>query len=498
MHRRLSLLAVAVLLVAAGCGGSDAPSGAVAAPAAAPKAPAAHASATTPTLRDWPLFGLTPARPDATSRPTGVTAADLGSLTRRQVTVPGTVDSSPLLLFGVRIGGAARDLVLATTTYGRTVAIDAATGRILWTFSPPDFDTWAGSAQITNATPAVDPSRTAVFTASPDGRIHKLSVTTGRELPHFPVAVTKDPSHEKLTSSLNISGPDVVVTTGGYVGDAPPYQGHVVTLDRRTGARHGVFNSLCSTRHTIIAPSSCRSSDSAIWGRAGAVVLPGSRDLLVATSNGPFDGATDWGDSVLRLSPTADTLKAHWTPAAQATYEAQDIDVGSVSPVLLGGGLVMQSGKDAKMHLLTLRGLHGVSGAAGRRLGGDRQVLSTPGGQMMFSAPAVWRHGTRTTMFATTGGGTAAYAVRGGRLRQVWANAHAGTSPVLAGGLLYVYDPGGGLRVYVPGTGRQLAQLPAGPGHWNSPVVAGGRIVLPEGNANDHRTSGTIDIWTRR
>jgi hypothetical protein len=67
---------------------------------------------------------------------------------------------------------------------------------------------------------------------------------------------------------------------------------------------------------------------------------------------------------------------------------------------------------------------------------------------------------------------------------------------VLAGGLLYIYDPGGGLRVYAPSTGRVLANLAAGAGHWNSPVIAGGRIVLPEGNANDHAREGVLDIWS--
>jgi hypothetical protein len=69
---------------------------------------------------------------------------------------------------------------------------------------------------------------------------------------------------------------------------------------------------------------------------------------------------------------------------------------------------------------------------------------------------------------------------------------------VLAGGLLYVYDVGdGGLNVYRPRPGRLVATLPAGPGHWNSPIVVDGRIALPEGDANDHETSGVLDIWSR-
>ena len=65
----------------------------------------------------------------------------------------------------------------------------------------------------------------------------------------------------------------------------------------------------------------------------------------------------------------------------------------------------------------------------------------------------------------------------------------------MAGGLLYVYDPGGSLRVYEPDTGRTVAELPAGAGHWNSPIVIDGKIILPEGNANRHETQGIVNIW---
>jgi hypothetical protein len=44
-------------------------------------------------------------------------------------------------------------------------------------------------------------------------------------------------------------------------------------------------------------------------------------------------------------------------------------------------------------------------------------------------------------------------------------------------------------------SGKLVARLPAGGGHWNSPIVIDGRIGLPEGDANDHRTSGVLAIF---
>ncbi len=62
--------------------------------------------------------------------------------------------------------------------------------------------------------------------------------------------------------------------------------------------------------------------------------------------------------------------------------------------------------------------------------------------------------------------------------------------------MLYVYDPGGALRIYDPSTGAQLGNLSCGSGHWNSPIVADGRIALPEGNANEHAAAGVLNIWS--
>jgi hypothetical protein len=98
-------------------------------------------------------------------------------------------------------------------------------------------------------------------------------------------------------------------------------------------------------------------------------------------------------------------------------------------------------------------------------------------------------------IFAADNGGTAAWTYRSGTLTKAWSNSSGGTSPVVAGGFLFVYDPGGVLRMYDPATGKSLGQLQCGSGHWNSPIVVDGRIALPEGSANSHRTTGVLNIW---
>ena len=79
---------------------------------------------------DWPEFGFDPARTDAGPAVTGITAANVGRLRRQQVRLPGTVDSSPIYLHAVTVRGRTHDAFFVTTTYGITLAVDPATGRI--------------------------------------------------------------------------------------------------------------------------------------------------------------------------------------------------------------------------------------------------------------------------------------------------------------------------------------------------------------------------------
>jgi DNA-binding beta-propeller fold protein YncE len=429
----------------------------------------------------WSRFGYDAARTNRGPAATGIIAANVGRLVRQRIVLDGTVDSSPILAGG---------LVVVTTSYGKTIAVDPRTGRIRWRFTPPGYSSWAGSYRITNATPVSDGR--SVWAAVPDGRIYKLRLATGRPVSagSWPASVTRLPEREKLGTALNLAGSRLYVTAGGYNGDQPPYQGHVVALDAGSGRILGVFNALCSDRASLQAPASCPESGAAIWARSGVVVDPATGNLLVATGDGKWDGRRYWGDSVLLLSPDARKLLQSWTPQTQAELESGDVDLGSTAPVILPGRLALQSGKDGLMRVLDLRKLNG-GGTAGAVTGGELQTLPTPGGGGLFSAPAV----SGRLVFVADFRATAAYRLVGRRLRLVWRHGTAGTSPVVAGGLLYVYDPAGALRVYAPGSGRLLATLPAGLGHWNSPIVAGGRVILPEGNANDAARSGVLDIY---
>ncbi|MGA2320997.1 MAG: PQQ-binding-like beta-propeller repeat protein [Solirubrobacteraceae bacterium] len=500
--RRLTRLALAVPLAVllAACGSSSPAD--VSTPTAGAAAIPAAAGAVAERLLEWPEFGLNPQRSDVSEAATGITSANVTRLRHVSVALAGTVDSSPVYLHGALIGGVEHNVIIATTTYGKTLAIDADSARVLWTFTPPGYARWAGSAQITTASPLIDPDRQFVYAASPNGLIHKLSLADGREVGgDWPVRITLDPTREKIAAALNIDGPDILAATGGYFGDTPTYQGHLVLIDRASGSLERVFNTLCAERRSLLVPIRCPASDSAILSRGGAVVEPGGQRILIDTGNGPWNGGTNFGDSVLELTFPDLSLRQSYTPSDQEALNTSDTDLGSSAPALLGDDRVELAGKDGILRVLSLSRLDGhppSSPAAARHpLGGEVQRLSTPGAGELFSAPAVWQRGGRSTTFIADEQGTAAYVLLAGRLHVAWQNANPGTSPVMAGSLLYVYDQvGGGINVYQPGSPRPIAKLAGAPGHWNSPIVLDGHIIEPEGNANAHQLTGSIEIFS--
>src|SRR5205085_10801900 len=192
--RRVRRSIVVGLLVAAGCAGGGSGGRADSAPERAPAGTAAAGSG-----HDWPRYGFNMQRSNVGPAATGIGAGDLAGLRRRRVALPGTVDSSPIYLHGVRVRGQRRDVFFVTTTYGRTLAIGAASGQRLWQFVPRGIGSWEGSYRITNASPVADPSRRSIYAYAPNGLGHKLSVASGHEVRRgrWPVRVTFRPHRAK-------------------------------------------------------------------------------------------------------------------------------------------------------------------------------------------------------------------------------------------------------------------------------------------------------------
>src|SRR5215475_14651583 len=336
---------------------------------------------------DWPTFGGDNTRANANTAATRITAANVGSMVRQQVTISEPIDAGLIYLRAVQVNGAPHDTFFGTTNLGCTVAIDANDGKVLWEFVPPGFDETAamnpqrgagnpfGAKQITNSTPAADASRQFIYAASPDGKITKISIADGKAV--WSAAVTKLPKIEKMDSPLSFVNGHVLAPTAGYVGDAGTYQGHVVMLNAGTGALEHVWNSLCSDRTELMDPATCTQVQSAIWGRAGIVIDPATGNLLFATGNGNYDGKTAWGDSLIMLDANATKMLGNWTYTNNDAINRADLDMGSTSPVLLGDGYIAQGGKDGTIRLLNMVLIKGTDA----HVGGELQSVDVPGKQ---------------------------------------------------------------------------------------------------------------------
>src|SRR5215475_6402594 len=89
---------------------------------------------------DWPTFGGDNTRTNANMAPTRITAANVETIIRQQVTISAPIDAGLIYLRGVQVNDGSHDTFFGTTNLGRTVAIDANDGKMLWKFVPPGFD----------------------------------------------------------------------------------------------------------------------------------------------------------------------------------------------------------------------------------------------------------------------------------------------------------------------------------------------------------------------
>jgi hypothetical protein len=251
--------------------------------------------------------------------------------------------------------------------------------------------------------------------------------------------------------------------------------------------------------------ASCGSREAGIWARSGVVVDqsggPTDGSLYIATGNGPFDahnGGVDYGDSVLRVKGDASDVMDYYTPSNFADLDSRDIDLGSTAPALLPQQassstpwLLVQGGKDSVLRLVDRSRLGGV--------GGELQQVDTKAGQI-FTAPLAWDDpqggdpaGENTWVFVATGRATIGYHVAtdgSGKtsLVEVWRVGDDGTSPILAGGVLFTAGSKG-VSALDPHTGKALwrSSQPSAGGnigkvHWQTPIVVSGRLYVADGD----------------
>lgn len=429
-----------------------------------------------------------------------------------QATLDANADSTAVVDHKAPIGHNKKGLVVFVLTgnntsdcdpgnplkHATTYAFNARTGHLLWRRST------SGPSRCTTAAPGV--SAHYVYSPGLDGRIHKYSVGTGREYRKngWPKRFTRMPGVEKESANLVASHHYLYATTSGFIGDAGHYEGHLVTVNLTSGHRN-VFNSLCSGIHKLLAPKPrsrtyCGSVQSGMFGRGQAAIDPLNRDVYVSTGNGPWNGRSNWGDSVLKLDPSGRRLLDAFTPRNQAYLNNTDQDLGSTGPAVLPAvsvngrryNLLVQGGKGAatasdrpRVLWLVNRDRMGSKPGPGHP-GRGMQHIDAPGGCEVLTAPAVWRsaRGQVYVFYANDCGLTAykvkVHGVKRPRLVVAWGVQGSFTTPVVSSNHVYVAG-GGQVRSYGAAKGHLLwSSGSIGSLHWEYPSLAGGMLFMTD------------------
>lgn len=450
---------------------------------------------------DYPTFNFNAQRSGVNPSESAIKGSTVGALHKLWAAdLEQPADSSAIFLSGIQLAdGSTHDLVYVTTKRGVTYAFEAHSGQQVWKAAPN-----AGQLrgyQITTATPAADPSRQWLYAPSPDGKIRRYSAASGQETlgGGWPVPVSLMPDVEKISSALNVANGYLYVTTSGYNGDFGPYNGHVVAI-KLTDASTTVFNTLCSDVHQLIGratqeTNSCGARESGVWSRGGAVVDqsggPATGVVYISTGNGPYNGATHFGDSVLALSPDVSVNFGSFTPTNFAELDASDTDLGSSAPAILPQQpqshtpwMAVVGGKDGILRLIDRARMGG--------LGADIADLHAGIGRLL-PQPAVWQDGNGLTwLFAAGDNGLAGVQVTtdangATKLKKAWMARPGMSSPMLAGNVLFAAQHNGMLRAFDPQSGAELwsSAAPAAGGgvsgvHWQSPIVTSGMLFMPD------------------
>lgn len=464
---------------------------------------------------DWPTFSGVSRYVGNNDQETILTPANVGGLHRLfQAPLPAIADGVPVMLGGVATPAGTKDLLFVTTRAGQIVALDAHDGTQIWqhAYGPGDCRINGGAtACYTTSSPAIDPNKRFVYSYGLDGYVHKYAVGDGAESSDggWPELATRKGSDEKGSSALNIATAKngtsyLYVAHAGYPGDRGDYQGHLTTINLADGSQH-VFNAACSDQADVHFSAGgqgpdCDALQTAIWVRQGVVYDPDTDKIYTVTGNGQYDGAHNWGESVIALNPdgtgaNGGPLDAYTPPNFEA-LTSRDTDLGSTAPVILPSlpnsavvHLAVQGGKDAKLRLLNLDDLSG-QGGQGHTGGEIGPLVNVPQGGQVLTAPAVWINPADQTVWVivTNNVGISALQVTVGSdgmpsLHPLWQNAAGGTSPIVANGVVY-YAGAGVIHALDAATGNELWHDAIGGIHWESPIVVNGIVYITDGSGN--------------
>ncbi len=340
--------------------------------------------------------------------------------------VDGEIYAQPLYAANLSIGGANHNVVFVATEHDSVYAFDADSPACTtyWVIhlvsstvtSIPSGDTGCGDIQgeigITG-TPVIDPaSQTLYFVAATkEGgawfqRLHRVSLSTGLEQSGSPVTVTAtgvynafDPLKNNQRGALALANGYIYIGWSSHC-DVTPYTGWIMNFDA---------NSLTPTAAAPVTPNTA-GGRGGIWMSGGAPASDSSGSVYLSTGNGsfaytsnsptPVPSGIDLSMSFIKFNSTSLAVQDFYSPANEATWSGQDMDISSSGVIVLPDGagpsahpdLLFGSDKQAHLWLLDRSSMGGFNTAVNPAV---QQVPLSPascgGTECVFSTPAYYQ-----------------------------------------------------------------------------------------------------------
>ena len=327
--------------------------------------------------------------------PANVNQASFGKLF--STNIDGYVVGQPLYLQNVSIPNlGAHNVVYVATMHDTVYAFDADTGAVLWQVSfinpgsgitsvPAGDAGCTGTNKFTEqgvvGTPVLDPNSGTLYLVArtkENGayfqRLHALDSGSGQEKFGGPVVITAtypgtgdggttvnfDPLGQMSRAAALQIGNTIYLSFGANGCKQVHNHGWVLAYDATTLQQTGVFNTTPNT------------NNGGIWQSGSGPAADSDGNIYFETADAVFDadtGGPDFGDSFLKLNLGAGglALADYFTPYNQATYNALDLDVGAVGPLLLPDQpgpfphLLVGSGKDGTTYVINRDNMGGYS-----------------------------------------------------------------------------------------------------------------------------------------
>jgi outer membrane protein assembly factor BamB len=304
--------------------------------------------------------------------------------------------TAPIVASGVATPAGPTDILFILGANDSLFALDANTGKQLWTKSFPNPQTpkkpkeWLCPGTV-NDTPTIDKARGVIFFITSDGLLRGLNLADGAQ------RLTPAPMTAPFARawSLNLIDNVLYSPSGRACGEVTDkssleYSAAMSGL-RRAGAGPLLDASALNAAdvsdlaHPVVThffTSGARPA--APWGRAGVARAPGG--VVLETSDGRYDPASgDFSESILKFAPKASRLMDSFTPANWMDNLMHDLS-GSASPVVFnfaGKTLVAVSQKEAVLRILDGNSLGGANHMTplfqSSRLGNDEKTGTDPG-----------------------------------------------------------------------------------------------------------------------